>query len=318
MKIELWIETSSGIVEPVVLDGIQWTTERRGAPSTLKFTVVKDHMISFTEGNKVGLRVNGTPLFFGYIFEKGRDRDHQITVTAYDQLRYLKNKETYLLTNKRADELVTMIASDFKLSTGTIENTGFKIAKIDEDNSTLFDVILNALDLTYDATKKMYVLYDDFGKLTLKLMDNLKVDGLIDDSNTENFDYTSSIDKDSYNQIKVRQQNATTGKMDVYRVNDNVSIGKWGVLQFTMDVGDGTNPISMANTLLKVKNRKTRSLTLKGVRGDIRVRAGFSIPVHLNLGDIENREWLVCEKVTHNFFDGYHTMDIDIYDKWEK
>lgn len=317
MNIKLQIETDSAVYNPIVLDGITWTTERKGAPSKLEFTLVKDQNISFPEGSKVGFWVDGTPIFFGFVFEKTRDREKQIKVVAYDQLRYFRNKHTVQYKNKRADEVVKMLADDFKVQVGKLDNTGFKIKARDEDNQTLFDIVLNALDLTFDATKTLYVLYDKFGSITLTKMEDMKVDYLIDSDNTENFDYTSSIDKDTYNKIRVRKENKETGKRDVYEVRDNTAIGNWGVLQYVHDVsGDVTNPKSLANTLLKAKNRKTRDLTLKGVKGDVRVRAGCKIPVHLDLGDMVNDEWLVCESVTHIFSADHHTMDISIYDKW--
>ena len=50
------------------------------------------------------------------MFRKKRDKEQIITTTAYDQLRYLKNKDTRVYVNKRADEVVRSIASDFQLN----------------------------------------------------------------------------------------------------------------------------------------------------------------------------------------------------------
>lgn len=63
------------------------------------------------------------------MFRKKRDKEQIITTTAYDQLRYLKNKDTRVYVNKRADEVVRSIASDFQLNVGMLENTGYVIAK---------------------------------------------------------------------------------------------------------------------------------------------------------------------------------------------
>lgn len=88
-------------------------------------------------------------------------------------LRYLKNKDTYVYKNKTAGEVIQMICADFQMQTGSIEDTGFKIASMVEDNQTLFDIIQNALDATMKNQKYMYVMYDDFGKVTLKGLDNM-------------------------------------------------------------------------------------------------------------------------------------------------
>jgi len=104
-----------------------------------------------------------------------RDRDKILSVTAYDQLRYLKNKDIYHYENKKASEVLKMIADDFKLNCGEIEDTKYVIRERLEDNVALFDVILTALNLTLQNTKRLYVIYDDFGKITLKGVESLKL-----------------------------------------------------------------------------------------------------------------------------------------------
>ena len=89
-----------------------------------------------------------------------------IQITVYDQLYYLKNKDTYVYTNKTAADVIRMIAEDFQLNVGDLEDTGYTIGSRVEDNQTLFDIIQTALDETLKATSQMYVLYDDVGKLT--------------------------------------------------------------------------------------------------------------------------------------------------------
>ena len=203
MNQQLLIQNGNTVYEPVVQDEITWTTERKGAAGKLEFKIVKDDIINFEEGNPVAFKVDNTNLFYGFVFRKKRDKEQIITTTAYDQLRYLKNKDTRVYVNKRADEVVRSIASDFQLNVGMLENTGYVIAKKAESNQSLFDIILNALDETIRNRKEMYVLYDDFGKLCLKNLERMKVGLVIDEETGENFDYESSIDSDTYNQIKL-------------------------------------------------------------------------------------------------------------------
>lgn len=53
-----------------------------------------------------------------------------------------------------------MLADDFGLNLGTLENTSYKIASRTEDNKSLFVLSKPALDETLKATTQMYVLYD--------------------------------------------------------------------------------------------------------------------------------------------------------------
>lgn len=316
MDIQLLIKGQGGkIYEPIIVDGIEWETFRKGSPSTLEFTVIKDGLISFPEGSQVQLKVDGKGIFQGHVFQKTRNKDQQIKVLAYDQLRYLKNKDTYIYTNKTATNVVRMIADDFNLETGTLEDTGYVIAIGDHPDKTLFDIILDELDKTVANTKKLFVLYDDFGKLTLKNIENMKLKTIVDEETAEDFDYASSIDSDTFNQIKIVYDNEETGKRDVYMARDNNNIGNWGTLQYYARIQKGVNGQAMADAMLSLKNRKTRNLDLRGVLGDPNVRAGCSLPVTLNLGDVYlNNKYLVCERVKHKFFKDHHSMDITLYD----
>ena len=316
MDIELLIQGQGGkIYQPVVEDGVRWETNRKGAPSTLEFTVIKDALISFPEGSKVQLKVDGKGVFIGYVFQKSRDKEQRIKVVAYDQLRYFKNKTTFRYTAKTASELLRMIAGDYpQFTLGTIEDTGYRIAARNEVDKTLVDIILNALDITVAKTNRLFILYDDFGKITLRNAENLKLKTLIDNETAENFDYTTTIDEDTFNQIRLVYENDKTGKREVFIARDSTNIGNWGLLEYSATISKDTSAKAMADGLLALKNRKTRNLTIRNALGDPSVRAGCSLPIHLNLGDIVTQQYLMCESVTHYFSPDYHTMDLTLFD----
>lgn len=312
MYYELLIQHGSKVYQPIVTGEIQWQTERKGKAGSLTFKVVKDSTINFTEGDAVRLKADGKNVFYGFVFQKKRDKEGIITVTAYDQLRYLKNKDTYVYSNKTASEVVQMLAKDFNLQCGTLEDTKFKIESRVEDNQTLFDIIQNALDLTLQNKKEMYVLYDDFGKLTLKNIGNMKVGILIDEDTGENFDYSSSIDGETYNKIKLVYENEESGKREIYIAQDSSHINQWGVLQYFETIDEKTNGKAKADALLSLYNQKTRKLTIKGAFGDVRVKAGTLVAVSLNLGDIVANSFLLVEQAKHSFSESFYTMDLTL------
>lgn len=311
-NIRLIIQHDNTIYEPAVEEGIEWTLERQGSPGQLTFTVVQDETLKFQEGDAVKAWCGETSFFYGFVFTKKRGKDGLVSVTAYDQLRYLKNKDTYLYTNKTASQLLQMIASAVNLKTGNIENTGYVIAKRIEENTTYFDMLQNALDLTVINQKKLFVLYDDCGKLTLRNVVSLRLNVLIDAETGESYDYTTTIDSDVYNQIKLTRDNEDTGKKDVYLVKDSGNISQWGVLQYCDTLQDGEDGKTKAEALLKLYNRKKRNLTLSGVLGDIRVRAGSSLVVNLKLDDMEVNNYMVVERVKHIFKNNEHKMDLTL------
>lgn len=312
LNVEILIEHNGELFIPSVEEGITWSTERKGSPGELKFKVVKDGIINFTEGDAVRMTVDGINVFYGFVFSKKRDKEQMIDVTAYDQLRYLKNKDTYVYENKTAGELIQMIAEDFHLQTGQIEDTGFKIASRVEDNTSLFDMVQNALDLTLQNKSEMYVMYDDFGKITLKNISNMRLNLIVDAETGENFDYTSSIDSNTYNKVKLTYDNDETGTREVYIAQHGENMNDWGVLQHFDTLSEGENGQAKADALLSLYNKKTRNLSIKNAFGDIRVRAGSMVIVNLNLGDMGLMNFMLVEKCKHEFKENQHQMTLTL------
>jgi hypothetical protein len=305
------IRNGSNAYYPVVEDEITWETARKGVPGKLEFSVVKDELINFQEGNAVNFYVNKEKIFYGFVFTKKRNKDQIIKVTAYDQLRYLKNKETYNYT-ETANGLVEKIAKDFRLQTGKLDNTEYVIANRLEDNKTLFDIIQTALDLTLQNKKEMYVLYDDFGRLTLKNIKDMKLNLVINEETAEDFDYTSSIDSDTYNRIKLIYDDDKTHKREVHTLQDDTNMNSWGLLQYSDTVKERSNIKAKADALLSLYNKKTRNLSISNAIGDIRVRGGSIIAVMLKLGDIDLRKNMLVETVKHTFKGNEHYMDLTL------
>lgn len=287
-----------------------WETHLEDTPGKLTFNIVKDEVLGFYEGDAVRFEYGGNKIFFGFVFIKKRSNNRLITVTAYDQLRYFKNKDTYTYKNKTAAQLLQMLAKDFKLQTGVIADTKYVIKSRVEDNAELFTIMKNALTLTYGNTNEQYVLYDDFGKLALRNIKMLKLDLLIDSSSGETFEYTTSIDEGTYTKIKLTRENKKTGKREVYVASD-LSNG-WGVLLHTETLEEGENGKAKAEQLLKRYNRKTRKLHVNDCFGDYRVRGGSTVGVHLYLGDMTVANYMTVITAKHVFSNGDHRMDLQL------
>ena len=234
---EILIQASgSTIYQPVVEGDISLEYERKGSPGKLTFNVIKEGALSFHEGNPVSFRVDGEKIFYGYVFTKKRNKNNIITVTCYDQLRYFKNKDTLIYRDKKYSELLKQLADSYKLTCGTIEDTGYVIAGRIEDG-TLYDILGNAADETVLNTGEMFVLYDDCGEICLKNIKNMIVPILIDRDTAENYDYTSSIDEESYNRVVLSQDNDITGERELYIANDPTNQSLWGILQYYESAG---------------------------------------------------------------------------------
>lgn len=312
MATQIFIEHEGKLQIPPVKEGVQLTWERKGTPGKLEFTVLKDSALNFEEGDQVKLTENGTEMFYGFVFKKSRDKNGEIAVTAYDQLRYLKNKDTYIETGLKASEFLQRIVKDFSLQAGTIEDTGYVIEIIDAKDQTLFDAIQDTLDTTLLNTKKLYVLYDNVGKLTLQNINSMKLNLLIDAETGENYSYESSIDDQTYNKVKLVYNDEDTGKRQAFIAQSGENINKWGVLQYYEVVNTTTGASAKADALLGLYNQKTRKLTVSDAFGDPRVRAGSALFVILDLGDVKVNNFMVVNKVVHTFKGESHRMSLDL------
>ena len=309
---QIFITHEGVMYSPPVLDGITWTTQRKGTPSSLKFSVLD---ANYSEGDPVQLVVDGNGVFHGWIFAQSCTKSGEISITAYDQLRYLKNKDTYVYENKKASEFIQMLANDFNLQCGTIEATGYTIPSRVEENTTLFDMIQNALDLELTNTRELFVLYDDFGKLMLRNISGMRVGILLTQETAQDYSYSTSIDKDTYNKVKLARENKTTGMLDTYIMQSGESMNRWGVLQYYEKLSGDTDgsEVNRANVLLELYNQPSRSLSIDKAFGDIRCRAGALVAVRLDAaGDVSLDNWMLIEKAQHTFKDNEHLMTLTL------
>ena len=53
MDMELIIQSGKDFLSPAVLEGIEWSTERSGAPGQLTFKILEDNKLKISEGNAV-------------------------------------------------------------------------------------------------------------------------------------------------------------------------------------------------------------------------------------------------------------------------
>ena len=176
------------------------------------------------------------------------------------------------------------------------------------DNMTLFDIFENNLDETMWSTGKMYVLYDDFGRLRLR--EPWRVNVLIDEETGQSYDYSISIDSDVYNKVKLAYDNKKTGKQEYFISQSQKTINKWGVLQYFEKIDSSKLGKLKGQVLLKAYNKEARTLSVTDCFGDANVRAGCVLPVMLKLYDEKVAYYMLVDKVTHKFDNSSHTMDL--------
>lgn len=299
-----------------LVQNLSWKTSRMGKAGSLSFTLIRPvqtEKFSYSNGDIVRVRVNDTNVFHGYIFSIDEGRDEAVKITAYDQVRYLMNTDTYVFKGVTASDVLKRIAKDFNLKLGKVDDTGYKIPTMSEDGQKLLDIICKAITLTYSSTGRDYCLYDDFGSLCLRGVNDMQLNLIVgDESLMYDYQISRSIDSDTYNQIKLYKDNKKTGKREVYMAKDSVNIKRWGVLQLYQSVDEDMNQAQinqMLTNLAKLKNRETKSLKVSAL-GDIRIRAGMRVRIVISKYGVDQA--LLVDECSHDFDGAEHTMTLDL------
>lgn len=287
------------------------TTKRTGYPGTLEATFLEDANIQWSHGGILVVKDGNVGKFYGYVFKIGDTQDGVTAITAYDQTRYMKGKETYVFTGKRADQIVQEIAEDFEIEVGQLANTGYVIPSLVADAKTLFDIALDALDRTLINSGKMFFLWDDFGKLTLSDVEKCKLDLFLgDDSLVTSYTHTTDIDSETYNRIKLTRDNKETGKRDLYVFQDSDHMKLWGVLQDYESVAEDMNEAQIkerGNQMLELYNRPKSSFKLNAI-ADLSIRAGYA--VYIGIAKLGVSAFYIVEECSQNLID--ETMSLTL------
>ena len=190
------------------------------------------------------------------------------------------------------------------------KKTPDKIIFLDERNSITYQEFTNIAKLIgsniydkLDKTNKSIVIFMEKTVECLVAMMGTVYSG--------NF-YTVMDTKSPEERIKLIYDNKDTGKREIYITKDSNNINNWGVLQYFEKLNSNENAQAKADALLQLYNRKTRKLQIKNAIGDIRVRGGSSVIVQLDLGDLKVQNFMIVEKVKHNFKNGEHFMDLTL------
>ena len=300
-----------------LVKNLTWVTQLLDQPGKVEIELVKDDSVYLPEGSPITIKFKNDNVFFGYLFTKKIQSD-LVTLICYDQTRYLKNKDTYVLGSMTSSQVFTKLATDFNLKSRVVNSSSFLCAAKVYDNKSLYEIIQDTLDQTLTYSGEWFIVYDRFGTLEFTHLNSLKTNLFIgDESLLTNYDYQTSIDDDVYNQVKLIQENKETKKRDVYLVKSSQNINRWGLLQYFEKMDENANAAQIkqrADQILQLKNRPKKTLSLDCI-GDLRVRAGTGIVLGLN--DLKNEgltnpAYYIVTSCTHKFSGDQHTMELEL------
>lgn len=299
-----------------IVEKITHTTNRNGSAGKLTFSFIQKKAINLTEGAKVQFYVDGIGIFQGFVFVTEQDRWGVVSVTAYDQLRYLKSSASYSIEGKKLGEIIQQIATDMQLQIGTLEDTGYIIPTLTKESTECLDIIEYGLMLTQYNTGKTFAFFDDFGKLCLIEAKKMKSNILIGNGSiVTDYSYKSDIDSDTYNQVKLVRPNKETGQGDTYTFSDSTTIKKWGLLQKYVKVDENLNEAQInqqGNIMMAYYDRVLKTISVDGVGGVPGLKAGAMAKFKIkDVPELSGGLFLLLDKVKHTFSNGEHTMSLE-------
>jgi len=301
-----------------IVDTISLTTQMSDQAGKLTFNYQDDDNIKLHEGSPVYLKVDGVGMFYGTIFTRERTAKDSYSITAYDQMYYLKNKDTYVFPTMTASERFEKVCKDKQLKYRVDDKPSYKVPGAIMDNDTMYNMVQDGIDRTLINTGDWYIIRDDFGTLQFASLNRLKTMLFIgDESLLTDYNFKSTIEGDTYNQVKLIKENKETKKREVYIVKDSNNIKKWGLLQYFEKMDEKANAAQIkerANMILQLKNRVVKTLKLECL-GDTRVFAGVGIV--LGISDlvkegIPMNKYFMVTSCTHTFKNDYHTMSLEM------
>ena len=268
-----------------------------------------------SNGSIVRFSVDDKGIFYGYVFSIGTDADENYKITAYDQMRYLKNTDIYTFSNMAASDIFAKLCRDYNLKYTVKTPTKFVPAPYCFDGKTLYNIMERGMNLASINDNTLYFIIDDFGTLTWSTFTAEGTQTSIqlgDASLVTSYTYEKSIDNDTFNRIKLYRQNQDKGKIDTWYASDSDNIKRWGILQYAASVDDNMNAAQvreMVERLLKTKNRQTETLKLQG-EGVLDCVAGKRIKFVLEREGLN--KWMWIKSSTHTFTKYEHTMDLEV------
>lgn len=312
MQVDLLINDGKNWLRPQVLSGLR-LQRAANAAAVLDFVVVKNGMLNFLEGAPVRLRLDGQTVFVGRVFSKRRRQPELIQVRAYDQLRYLQNRDCCMLRDFTPGDLLRRICSENNMQLGKVADCGLRLGAHSFDNRRYLDMLAEVLAEVWQARGRRYFVYDDCGAVCLQSCWDMRVNILLAADCIGGYEYATSIDEKTYNRVKVIYEDKRKGLRKEFVAEDGGKIADWGVLQLVSKNADAKQQTySRARELLQLYRQRRESLLVLQAPGNTMVRGGSMVGVRLNLGEQLVDCWALVKRAEHLIEQGNCLMNLSL------
>ena len=200
VKIDLIIQNDSTVSTLSSRRVSRLSGSHKGTPGKLRnFPVIKGQRL-FTSRRESPLERDG--YFYGFVFEKSRsqpDAVYLVELLAYEFHVLQERRHLRLLQQEGERGPLDDRYEDFQPETGKLEDTGHALqSRTEEDNATLLRYCAERA-ANGPAKTKLFVLYDNVGKLTLQNIENMKLNLCIDMDTAGDYSYSMESSRQTYN-----------------------------------------------------------------------------------------------------------------------
>lgn len=319
--IELFLVRKNDIVE-IPTESITWSGQRFKAARKIMANVLYTDQggLRYTkveEGNTVLLRWKGKELFRGTVFSKNKTKSGMLSLVAYDMLQYLLvNKDVYVFSKKRADQIIIRLCRDFQIPYKSIVNTRVVLNEIFHNETTLYDMALRALVNTEKQNGVRYQLISDKGALTLKEWKPSSNQWVIETGvNLIDYNLSTSIEDTA---TRVKLMSGDDDNPISVTVTDSSGQKKFGVLQHFEKVSDNLNKGKLknrANSILREKKGIQKEFDVDAI-GIPEITSGS--PVYIIENEIGVKGTYYVDADTHYFKGDHHDMQLTLIEKYTR
>lgn len=269
-------------------------------------------VIEIEEGDTVVFRWKSEELFRGVIFSRTQTQRGTLKLTAYDVAQYLLlNQEVYTFTNQRADQILVRICRDFGIPIGTIANTGVSLTETHLTFTTLYDIVLQALENTEKTNNRRFQLRAKKGLITLiEWRENSRQWVLETGANVIAYNAHTTILENTATRVKLINTDDENTLTAI--ANHNSGQDRFGLIQHSERVGEDLNQAQLnerARAILNEKRGVERLLDVTAL-GIAECTSGAAIQV--KIPDIKINGTRFINSDTHYFNGDSHQMDLSL------
>jgi hypothetical protein len=300
-------------VSELVLN-VKWTGRKGAAARSISVNFIDDERhgrtgIDVAQGHQCVFYWKNQELFRGMFMKQEQSNAKTMTATAYDAGIYLaNNKDTFNYTNKKASDIFIDCCKRFGLKYGEVADTRHRIPELPKPKTTAWDVICDALSLTFESTGvRFYPLCVGEEMRLLERRENILQWAVETGVNLEDYKFSQSIEKIKTRIKMLSKENAVLAEASDPELERK--IGKFQDVESAKDDMNQAQLNTLVNTKLRENNMPERTFSVTALgQPDIITGVGVFIIIE----ELGVSKTYYVEEDTHEFQGNYHKMTLKL------